>query len=332
MQRHRLAAALLALLAVLLAACQEVPSQIPTVEGFIAKSNLVRIACLDLNADNRINALDANSQALPDLTGDDSVDDADLEVVRRLALVLPEGRPPGCADGHPMPDWQVSPPAKVDCDAERGGLLVLGVGGGTVYLNDPAKAAGVRWMLVKIGERLEDLGVPHQLISASNGLAGTERPQGDVETLVSTYLAVQFGRQPCLRAVLLGHSHGGPVITAAVTRLEEAGLDDRILLAIPLDRFTGLYRGDSESIPQIVPLFNIYQTNDNVFRGKPIDQPNVENWDASDEKGPKDGQEGGSPKPVIHITIDNSQAVLDEIMKRIAVLSCRAGLCSDAPS
>ena len=54
--------------------------------------------------------------------------------------------------------------------------------------------------------------------------------------------------------------------------------------------------------------------------GAPRDAPYAENWDASGEKGPENGDQGGPLKPVNHTTIDNSESVkqriVDDVMQR----------------
>ena len=320
--------AMVPLLAALLVACRSAPSQLPAVESLVARSRLVRIACLDANNDRRIDAADAEAGPLPDITGDGVFDRGDRDVLREIDLALPEGKPATCEEGQPAPDWQVSPPPQVDCRHGKGGLLIVGVGGGAVELSNLSAAAGTRWMLAQIGEELSEQGIPHQLVSVAPGLGGTARPQEDAETWATAYLSAELERQPCLQAILLGHSHGGALVTAVAARLEEAGLGDRLLLTIPLDRVTALYAGDSESIPRTVPVFNIFQTNDGLLRGAPIEQPNVENWDASGERGPANGEKGGRPRTVNHTNIDNSQAVLNRIAGRIAEAAGRSAAAS----
>ncbi len=311
----RLPAPLL-LLAPLLVACSSAPSQLSAVEGLMAGSRLLRIACLDANNDGRVDAADAETGTLPDITGDGVSDEADLEVLRTTNLVLSQGKPVGC-DGQPAPDWQVSSPAPLDCRDGDGALVILGVGGGAVELSNPSAAAGVRWMLAEIGGDLSTKGIPHQLVSVAPGLNGTEHPQPDAETWAAAYLAAELVRLPCLRAVLLGHSHGGALVSAVAARLEVAGLGDRILLTVLVDRVTALYAGDSSSLPRAVPVLNIYQTNDALLRGAALDQPNVQNWDASGSKGPANGERGGRLTGMNHTNIDNSQAVMDKIARRI---------------
>ena len=105
-------------------------SQQRVVEALLDRSTMVQIACLDVNADGRVDAGDADLEALEDITGDGAVDDADLAVVRGIEVRLPAGRPSGCAEAPPEPDWQVTVPAALDCAAGQAGVVVLGVGGG----------------------------------------------------------------------------------------------------------------------------------------------------------------------------------------------------------
>ncbi|MGB2695665.1 MAG: hypothetical protein WBD55_10835 [Dehalococcoidia bacterium] len=306
---------------------EKAPSQIPDVEALIARSEMVRLACLDTNADGRVNAADAEPAALQDITGDGTANGFDRGVVRQTELGLPNGRPNGCGTRDPKPDWQVTRQPTIDCGNGKGGLLVLAVGGGIDELGDPHKAAGVRWMLGDIGAELEKMGVVHQLASVTPGLNGTERPQPDAEAWSSTYLAVQLERTPCLRVVLLGHSHGGAHVAAVTSRLEDMGLGDRVLLTVLVDRITALYAGNATAMPAEAPVFNIYQQNDRILRGVAVEQTNVENWDASEEDGPENGDDGGWLRRVDHVTIDNSQAVLDAIEARVVMRACAAQLC-----
>ena len=297
------------------------------VSALLDRSTLVQIACLDVNGDGRVDAGDAGLEALEDVTGDGVVDDADLAVVRGIEVSLPEGRPSGSGGDHPEPDWQVTAPAALDCAAGQAGVVVLGVGGGaSVSLRDPAFAAGIRWMVVNIGEALAGQGIPSQLASVSPGLNGTERLALDAEAWAAGYLASELARTPCLRVVLLGHSFGGALVKSVAERLEEAGLGERILLTVLVDPITGLYQGEVDAMPQSSPVFNIYQTND-VLRWHAVDRANVENWDASGELAPEEGDRGGPLVPVLHTTIENSQAVLDRINDRIVGAACRTDLC-----
>ncbi len=311
------AAAFVAVFFVLLASRD--PAQIKAVKAFDQSSELARIACLDVNGDGRVDAADADPQRLPDITGDHKVDNLDLSVVRAINFVLPQGKPKDC-NNHQPTDWQVGPPAQIDCAAGRGGFIVFGVGGGAVDLSTDTDAAGVRWMLVEVGKILEGHGVPYQLISMAPGLNGTGQPQPDSETWAATYLTQQLDQTPCLRVIFIGHSHGGTTVTATASRLEEAGLADQVALSALVDRVTGLYAGDARSVPQTSRVFNIFLAIGEQYEGKAIDQPNVENFNASGLLAPENGEQGGPLKPATHTTIDNSTAALDEIIVRILAL------------
>jgi ribosomal protein L3 len=108
----------------------------------------------------------------------------------------------------------------------------------------------------------------------------------------------------------------GPCDVLQIRTLERDGYAGRMLVTALIDRIGAFYGGDTVSLPQQSPVFNIYQTRD-ALQGIPIDQPNVENWDATDQEGPKNGEKGGSLEPVNHTTIDNSEAVWDRIVTEV---------------
>jgi hypothetical protein len=295
------------------------PTEVSAVESFQQNSELIRIACLDVNSDGQLNASDAVQSRASDITGDGKVDESDLSVIRQTNLTVPGGRPKDCGSRHPT-DWEVGPPAAIDCSVGRGGFIILGIGGGGVDLSTSTDAAGVRWMQVEISKVLTALAVPNQLISVSPGLAGTEAPQPDAETWTATYVEQQLEAYPCLRVILLGHSHGGTGVTAIASRLENAGFAKQIGLSVLIDRVTVLYAGDTTSIPQSSLVFNIYLSTDEEIKGHEIDQPNVENWNATHTLAPEHGEQGGALMPVTHTTVDNSLAALDQIVVRILPL------------
>jgi hypothetical protein len=297
-----------------LAGCKT-PAQIRAVQTLDDHSERIHIACLDVNGDGRIDAADASPSKLADITGDGKVDESDLKVVRAVDLAVSE-RPADCGSLKGT-DWQITPPGQVDCAAGKGGYIVYGVGGGAVDLNNDTNAAGVRWMLVEIGKLFDSLKLPHQLISLAPGLVGTANPQPDAETWAATYLSEQLAARPCLRLIMIGHSHGAVNVTAVASRLEQKGLANQIVLSALIDRVTYLYGGDTASIPQSSPVFNIFLANGEINVGKTIDQPNVENWNATGQLAPQHGEKGGPLKPATHTTIDNARAVLDAIVARI---------------
>jgi hypothetical protein len=218
-----------------------------------------------------------------------------------------------------VPDWQVSEPPALDCQAGDRGLLLLAVGGGAVDLATLHNAAGARWMVEEIAAELE---VPTQIASVAPGLNGTAEPQPDAEDWTFNYLSRRLESQPCLKLSIVGHSHGGVLATAVVSRLEDVGLGDQVLLTALVDRATNVYFGDTQSIPQASPVFNVWlPAPDQEIAGHEILQPNVENFSAEGLEAPADGEDGGPAEGVNHTTIDNSEDVLDEVRTRIDVLT-----------
>jgi hypothetical protein len=130
---------------------------------------------------------------------------------------------------------------------------------------------------------------------------------------------VYLDRYPCLQVLLLGHSHGAVTADVVASRLE-GRYAARIIEVVDVDRVDALYTGDTQSRPKQVRVFNIYEHNGGVLQGAPYDAANADNWDASGEQAPKDGDKGGPLQPVIHTTIDNSksvkQRIIDDAMAR----------------
>ncbi len=302
----------------LLVACA--PEQIRAVRRFNERADPVQLACLDVNGDSAVDTNDADPAALPDITGDGLVNDSDLSVVRQVQFALPNGRPADCADGAgALPDWQVSEPPTLDCQTNDRGVLLLAVGGGAVDLATLHNAAGARWM---VEELAADLDVPAQIASVAPGLNGTSEPQPDAEDWAFAFVSERLRERPCLKVVLLGHSHGGTLATAVAYRLEQNGQGGQILLTVLIDRVTCLYFGDTTSIPQSSPVFNVYlPAPGQDIAGHEIDQANVENLDASGMKAPERGELGGPLTPVNHTTIDNAKDVLREVANRVLALA-----------
>ena len=306
-----------ALCAITALACSKQSEQIDAVDELTSSGTLMQIACLDINSDGWIDGGDADPAALPDVTGDGAVDEADTSIVSALSIQLSEPKPGECAGTGKAPDWLITRPPEVDCAAGARAVLMLGIGGGAVNLADLESAAGVRWMLKELGQTLSDANLPNHAVSPAPGLVGAENGHAASEAWSTAYLTEELTRQPCLQVVLLGHSHGGVGVTSIASKLEAAGLADRILLTVLIDRATGLYRGDTESLPQQSPLLNFYLPSVEGPHGAAIEQANVENVDASNEKAPEEGEEGGKLVPVTHSTVDNSTSVLEKVTERV---------------
>lgn len=271
----------------------------------------VEIACFDVNGDKRVNNADVAGLANEPLAG----------AVGAVDIALVADAPTNClADGGPKPDVQVNDPsgnsATIDCGAAHRPLLLVAVGGGEVNMRNKTNAAGVRSLLAKLQSELADVGVQAQPITLAPAVNASVEPHPAMDSFSAALMETYLNMLPCTSLVLIGHSHGGVTATAAASTLERDGYAGRMLVTALIDRIGAFYGGDTVSLPQQSPVFNIYQTRD-ALQGIPIDQPNVENWDATDQEGPKNGEKGGSLEPVNHTTIDNSEAVWDRIVTEV---------------
>jgi hypothetical protein len=288
------------------------------------------VPCLDSNKDFVLGPDDV-SQPLQgggesegdnvDLNADGKVDeqdgaflDVDLRVVANYDYA-------SCGDA-PI-EYMVSSddtPA-ISCDDGKKALIVVGIGGGVVDLRDNSNAAGVRWMTNALLDELHGRDYQTVTMVSGPGISGLEAGLNPaMETWVTHSLQTMLDQYPCADAVLLGHSHGAITAEVAASRLE-AEYGDRIPLVVSIDRVEDLYVGDTQSRPQTVPVFSVFETNDQDTVGAAHDAPNYENWDASGETAPKEGEGGGASEPVRHTTIDNSPGVrdrvIDEVMRHV---------------
>ncbi|HZP58496.1 MAG TPA: hypothetical protein VFC53_13245 [Dehalococcoidia bacterium] len=255
------------------------------------------LACRDANRDGRIDGGDA-----PDLAG--------------LSIELQPGAcpDPGHADAleAPPPD-----PTRYACtDAARPVLIMAFGSGGTEMLDaSSGESLGLLDIVNRLQARLEAEGAGTRVSITTAALFGARTPQTAMEQWTEHALSRQLDALPCLRAVLIGHSHGGVTVTSVTAALEDryAGR----MLGVLIDRSTALYDRSATEIPQRAPLLNYFQTNEG-WHGEPIDQPNVTNIDASREQAPiapSDG--GGGPALVTHKTLDDAPGVQDQVVASV---------------
>jgi hypothetical protein len=286
----------------------------------------VHVPCLDHNQDFVL-APDDVAQPLQgggesegddvDLNADGTVDDADAAFLDVDMRVVSNFDFAACGDA-PI-EYLVSSddePA-ISCDDGAKALIVAAIGGGVVDLRDNSNAAGVRWMTNALLDQLHDRDYQTVTMVSGPGISGLEAELNPaMETWMTHSLRTMLDQYPCARAVLLGHSHGAITAEVVASRLE-AAYGDRIAVVAAIDRVEDLYVGDTQSLPQSVPVFNVFETNDADTAGGAHDAPNFENWDASGETAPKEGEGGGPSEPVTHTTIDNSPGVRDRVIAEV---------------
>ena len=137
-----------------------------------------------------------------------------------------------------------------------------------------------------------------------------------MEQWIMHEVSVRLDALPCLRAVLIGHSHGGVIVSSAMAALEQrfAGR----LFGVMIDRSIALYDRPATEMPQHVPMLNVFQLNEG-WHGEPIDQPNITNADASWETAPADPRAGDETLATVsHLTLDDApgvqRGIVDSIM------------------
>jgi pimeloyl-ACP methyl ester carboxylesterase len=256
----------------------------------------VQLSCLDTNGDRQLTADDE-----PRFEG--------------LEIALDAGK--ACVDPSARADFYATDEDPIDCATTKYpvGLIVLVGGGGTDLLQgSEGESLGLLKMLNDMQQPLEASVDLHTIIAAS-AIFGAVPPQGSMER----YLAAEIGRRlegaPCLRAVVIGHSHGGVVVTAVLAALEDRFADR--LYGILIDRSAALYDGDPAAMPQQARLLNVFQLNEG-WHGVAINQPNVENLDESALYAPLAPSDGGSGSGrVSHKTLDDAADLQVQIEYRI---------------
>ena len=317
---YALAACSLAAAAIALTACES-----ETGLSKLPDATYAQVECFDINGDHRVNDADAAVPSkLPDFDNDGKHDAADAAFVKGVDIALKaDTQDEACK--HKNKDWgpeyfvaHSSKPVAVNCPAVPAPVLLFGVGGGVGNLkgND---AAGVRSIVDGLQKAYTKANVQTIAVVTGESVIAGVRPQADMEQWNTHAVQTYLDRFPCLRVVFVGHSHGGTNIDVVSSRLEEQ-YGQRIIEVVNVDRVDVLYDGDTTSWPQRAHVFNVYETNDDKLKGAPHDAANTENWNANDQLGPRDGDEGGPLTPVNHTTIDNSksvrQRIIDDVLKR----------------
>jgi hypothetical protein len=288
------------------------------------RATFSQIACLDANGDHRITGEDAadDRSQLPDFNADGDRDAHDAAFLYGVEIPLaPDRDTSGCPGRkNRAPEYLVAhgyfSPAEVSCAGDHPAVLLLGVGGGDVNLRDDDKARGVRQIVDAIQKEYDDNGVQTIGVIAGPRVLGAQNMFAAMEDWLVHATDVYLQRYPCIRVVLVGHSWGAVTTDVVAARIEER-YPGRIATVVAVDRYTGLYEGDVVARPVASPVFNVYQLNSGILNGAPYESPNAENWDASAESGPADGDEGGDPAVIIHTNLDNAESVRDRIVDEV---------------
>jgi hypothetical protein len=261
----------------------------------------LQLSCMDADGDAR-------------LTGDDDARFAGLALALDPAKI--------CLDEDTHADFYADD-RPVDCgDGRRALLLVLVGGGGTDLLQaSEGESIGLLKVANAVAPRLAEAHVALRLVLASPAVFGGVPAQGTMERYLAAEIARRLDAAPCLDAAIIGHSHGGVTVTAAVAALEDE-YPGR-LYGVLLDRSAVLYDGDPDAMPATAPILNIFQLNEG-WHGSAIDQPNVTNADESAEYAPFAPSDGGAGLGrVSHKTLDDAAAVQQRVEDTVAAWATR---------
>jgi len=286
------------------------------------RATFSQIACLDVNGDSAVNAADAaNPDDVPDFNADNDHDEQDTAFLQGVNIPIdPNFDRSACEDDDDTPEYAVPhgffSDANVRCGEGEAPVLLLGIGGGDVNIREKEDAAGIRSVVDALQDAYADRDVRTRPILAGPAVHAAQAPHTAMEDWLTHAMQVYLDRYPCLRIAIIGHSHGATTGDVVAARLEDQ-YRDRFVAVVDVDRVEELYTGDTASRPDVAPVFNIFERNDPTWPGDPYNMPNAENWDATAELGPSDGEEGGEPQPVTHTTIDNSEPVRERIVAEV---------------
>ena len=255
----------------------------------------VQLSCLDA---------DASGDADGMLSAADNPEYGELQIT-----LDPEK---ACQDPERQRDYYAGLPSDGGlyvCGAQPAPALVVAIGSAGTNLLDPSsgESTGLLALINDIRARADDAGISTLPIISTAAIFGGDSPQNSMEKFLSQEIGRRLGELPCLRAVLIGHSHGGATVTAVTAALDERYADR--VFGVLLDRSTVLYDRPETEMPARTKLLNVYQLNQG-WHGVPLALPNVYNIDQSYEYAPRalsDG--GGDPEPVGHKTLDDSPGV-----------------------
>jgi len=246
------------------------------------------LACLDDNRDGRLNSGDAGVPG-----------DVDAELTAAA-----------CVETERRADYYVEPTQTAeDCAANARQLLIVAVAsaGSDLWQAREGESLGLLRIVNEVDRRAVAQGYDTRVTIAMSAIFGAVLPQTNMERWMAGDVRGRLEVAPCLRVVLLGHSHGGVTVTSAAAMLE-GEFAERIYV-VAVDRSAALYDRAVEDFPRSAAVLNVYQLNEG-WHGEPIDAANVMNVERSQDRAPIAPSDGGGPPAVVtHKTLDDSPDV-----------------------
>ncbi|MEX2227778.1 MAG: alpha/beta fold hydrolase [Dehalococcoidia bacterium] len=264
------------------------------------------VSCADSNEDGALTA-DDSATGLPS--------GVTIALDGELACVEPEQH----ADFY---DGASFPPEVRECSGATPVQIVLAASAGSDLLQPhEGESLGLIAIAKDMRSAIEAAGGSASIMVAMSAIFGAEPPQTSMELWLAARVRNVLEDVPCSRVVLIGHSHGGVTATAVAVALE-AEYADRMLVVL-IDRSAVLYDRVALEMPQQARVLNFFQLNEG-WHGVPIDQPNIENIDESDERAPVAPSDGGGGLALVsHKTLDDAVAVQAQVVERSVAWALR---------
>ncbi len=245
-----------------------------------------------------------------DADGDGFLTGADDPGYRDLQIPLIPDK--ACVNPEAHRNFYVGLPSSGDaynCDARPAPILIVAIASAGSDLMDPSagESTGVLALVNILQQRALDAGISTVPILSTAAINGADPPQINMEAFLTNEVARRLDEMPCLRAILVGHSHGGATVTSVTATLDERYAAR--IFGVLIDRTTVLYDRAETEFPSNTRLLNVFQTNEG-WHGEPLSLPNAYNVDQSYERAPaalSDG--GGGYAAVTHKTLDDSPGV-----------------------
>ncbi len=262
-----------------------------------------------------------------DTNGDGQIDGADDDTLDGLHIPLIDGK--ACLDPAHHRDFYVGDPTRPDayrCDEPSPPVLIVAIGSALTDLYDTTfgESLGVLDIVNALQMRASAAGITSTPILSDSAISSADEPQTRMEEWLTHDLEHRMNDLPCLRVVLIGHSHGGVAVTSIAAALEDR-FPGRMFGAL-IDRTIALYDRGADEFPVTVPLLNLFQLNEG-WHGTAIDLANVTNIDESGERAPVAPTDGGGGLALVsHKTLDDAVAV-----QRLVVDAAITWLTSERP-
>jgi hypothetical protein len=195
------------------------------------------------------------------------------------------------------------------CALAQPPLLLVGIASAGSDMFDTAggESMGMLQIVNDLQTRAAGERIATEVVLSTAAVFGADRPQTHMEQWLAQYIRRRLDALPCMRAVLLGHSHGAVNVTSITAALDD-GYGDR-MFGVAIDRTVALYDRNATEYPARAEIFNVFQLNEG-WHGSNIDLPNVVNYDASLERAPIALSDGGGAQALIsHKTLDDSPGI-----------------------